>query len=631
MIAWNLADGKILKKKAFGRKDLYDLSFSADGSTIAAACGDTRVDVLSASSWKEKGSMSGRYLRRAVLSDDGNTVIGCDNDRIRVAALSGKVLFEQPVGRLKLLAPVPSQNSVVAVTDEGKIAVYDYREGKIVRETDKLKKKWEDPFVSCAACSFKSGEAVFVTEGAAFHAVDMNTGTKGRAFAGKGSGVAEAKFLRKADRLVVKLDSSTRTLIADLADQKKKIVSIRDGGAMAVLPDEKNIALGSSHSLQKYDSSTGAHTGAVSQFVYDGLCADVSADGKFAAVGCSDGTVWFNPVSDVFAIRKLNDIGSAPRSLAFSPDGKKLLGCGDGKAMLWNCSDEEKAVLFEDKARSFRACAFSPDGGYAALGAKDGSLMILPSAGGKPLFSALCGSAVSAAAFSADGRYVLCGCVDGIIRVFSASDGALRFSLAGHSGMVSALSLLPRHRVMSSSADGSVKVWDLEAGTLAGTVFLSEEGFSVIAWDGRYDGSEKGLEQMHWTAGNEVIPMGDFGSSFRDKGLLVKLLNGEVPGGPAAEAVAEKKPEEEKKPEPAGIDVMRRLVGRVHSIRGEEVVVSYAGTGHMSMIKDRYFIVSDSGEKIYLESVFPMMASTRCRAEKSASLKKMKKGMPVFK
>ena len=137
---------------------------------------------------------------------------------------------------------------------------------------------------------------------------------------------------------------------------------------------------------------------------------------------------------------------------------------------------------------------------------------------------------------------------------------------------------------------------------------------------------------MHWSAGNEVIPLGDFGATFREQGLVAKLLGGEVAGGPAAaEAAAVAKPDEEKKAGIATIDVTRRLVVKIHSLKGSEVIVSYAGTGHVSMIKDRYFVVSDSGEKIFLESVFPMMASTRCRAEKESLLKKVKKGMPVFR
>jgi hypothetical protein len=95
----------------------------------------------------------------------------------------------------------------------------------------------------------------------------------------------------------------------------------------------------------------------------------VSPDGKWAAGG-SKGLVQVRAVADGKEVFTLTGHTTEVRSLAFSPDGRRLAsGDEDGVLKLWDLSTGAELLTYRAaEGGSARAVAFSPDGGLLAVG-----------------------------------------------------------------------------------------------------------------------------------------------------------------------------------------------------------------------------------------------------------------------
>jgi WD40 repeat protein len=91
-----------------------------------------------------------------------------------------------------------------------------------------------------------------------------------------------------------------------------------------------------------------------------------SPDGRVLAVG---GTLQLLDASTGRMVRKLEDYRCLVLSLAFSPEGSKLLaGCSDGTARLWDVASGRESAVLANHNEGVRVVAFSPDGKTLATG-----------------------------------------------------------------------------------------------------------------------------------------------------------------------------------------------------------------------------------------------------------------------
>lgn len=159
--------------------------------------------------------------------------------------------------------------------------------------------------------------------------------------------------------------------------------------------------------------------------------------------------------------------GSLVYSLAFSPDGKRLVASGSAVfASVWDIAAARETRL-EGHTDIVFAAAYMPDGERVATASYDRTVRIWRATDGQPLAVLRHEAAVSALAVSSDGR-IASGDVSGEIRLWDGATGNLMASVREQRFRIPALAFSPDGRKLVSGvakiADQvppfEVSVWD---------------------------------------------------------------------------------------------------------------------------------------------------------------------------
>ncbi|WP_433527246.1 TIR domain-containing protein [Nocardia pseudovaccinii] len=221
----------------------------------------------------------------------------------------------------------------------------------------------------------------------------------------------------------------------------------------------------------------------------------------------------FSLLSAVSQLRSLRKIiptdGGYVRSLAFSPDGKRIVSSHGDSIQLWDAETWKPIGEFMTGHKlEVSQVAFSPDGKRIVTAGFDKTLRLWDAESRQPIGEPMAGheSQVTSVAFSRDGRRIVSGGSDKTLRVWDTeSRQPIGEPMRGHEKEVTGVAVGIDDMVASASLDGTVRLWDIEShqqigelmrvpGAQVSGVAFSQDGARIAAgssettirlWDAR--------------------------------------------------------------------------------------------------------------------------------------------------
>jgi len=518
---WNPATGVQTGELVGGPDDgHWELSFSPDGSLLAAVTWNREVSVWSVANGERLFTFPGDRLR---FSPDGElaVVVVYGENRVHLYETRDGTLVNKwnvhhagfaPGGQLWLeddesvrlayidrdLITAPfkgiqpsfsADGTLMALFANGQISLYDHQKG---RRTQVLEGNYEqidgvlfspdaqtlagDVYtLHCPTCSKLDGLDRYLVlwgavDGSIIAKMEHQDGWMGYS----ADGILLAVLQLENVQIVKTADGS---IVAQIDGLTAPIAG------MALSPDGKTVAAAHAtdpYTLRLWDLETSRVTRTLQSQQAPNLSnveAAYSLDEKYVAVG---GDLW-----DLATGTHLSGMEHAigektscwSMSVAFSPEANTLAtGCFEGQLDLWRVPDGELLRRIGGYSSWVEDLAYSPDGESlaAAYGVPDYLVQVWQLSDGKPSFI-LTGGHFTQVAYSADGRtlatvmvneeYDQYGWLAGFVQLWNALDGKELAQLDVEDAVSIAFS--PDSRILATgSLDGTLRLWEIADGRL---------------------------------------------------------------------------------------------------------------------------------------------------------------------
>lgn len=294
--------------------------------------------------------------------------------------------------------------------------------------------------------------------------------------------------------------------------------------AVAITGDDRFIVSGSdTGAVSVWDATTGAkvhdlqgHAGAIDAIVS-------AADGSVVATAGADATVRLWVPATGQALQVLRGHSGPVLSLAFSADAKSVLSGGaDGKAVLWSRADGKALATLDAHSGKVVAVGFDSTGRSVTTD-EAGAVHVWAPNGTAVVRTFRSVQQAMGAQVTPDGHYVAMSDPDGKatlrdiesgreVKQFTAPSGSARYIIVD----------VQRKRLIMGGADGMVRVWNIGDGANVAQIISTVSGWAVLDQQGRFDGSQQGVNDVAWIANQAELPIDNFSQRYYEPGLLAK-------------------------------------------------------------------------------------------------------------
>jgi len=280
--------------------------------------------------------------------------------------------------------------------------------------------------------------------------------------------------------------------------------------SIAFSPNDKHIVSGA-ETVKVWDASTGTLLKTISGC---GGFVDYSPNGDRIVAVSNDNNLTILDAESGDALMTLRGHTGAVGSVAFSPDGKRIVSCGGGVMKIWDATIDTTVMALRGHRDHVRQVTFSADGKRILSGGHDGTIKIWDASSGIEKTTILAhDSWIYSVVFSPDGKRIVSGGEDKTIKMWDAASGAEQFALSDQGGPVYALAFSPSgNRIVSGGYEGQLKTWDATSGAevmalegqkgLITAVAYSPDGKRIVS-----GGSDKNIKVWDAETGAEIMTL----------------------------------------------------------------------------------------------------------------------------